>query len=389
VASTKDERYKWIETILIKFHYVRLKKQQKGVIVHFICKITNYSRQQVTRLIEQYVTHGKIVRRQNTVNGFKKKYSAVDIVLLAKMDERHNQPNGAAVKKLCERMYCVYGDEHYKNLAGISVSHLYNLRQSITYSRQRRHYEKTKYKSSTIGERRKPQSHGEPGYIRIDTVHQGDLDGNKGVYHINATDEVTQFEIVISVSKISERYLIPVLKKIIKAFPFKIQGFHSDNGSEYINKVVEKLLKKLLIEFTKSRPRHSNDNALAESKNGSVVRKIFGYSHIKQKWADKINEFNVNHLNPYLNYHRPCFFSVTEVSKKGKQVKKYPYQQMKTPYEKFKSLENAKQYLKDGVTFDDLDKIALAITDNEAADQLNEERKKLFKIIIEQDRACA
>ena len=68
------------------------------------------------------------------------------------------------------------------------------------------------------------------------------------------------------------------------------------NGSEYINKQVAKLLEKLLIEFTKSRARQTNDNALAESKNASIVRKYLGYSHIPQKWAPLINEFNQTYL---------------------------------------------------------------------------------------------
>ena len=156
------------------------------------------------------------------------------------------------------------------------MSHLYNLRKSITYTRQRRHFEKTQPKPSKIGERRKPQPHGKPVYIRIDTVHQGDLDKQKGVYHINAVDEVTQFEVMFTVEKISEIYLIPALDQLLETFPFTVLGFHSDNGSEYINKRVAGLLEKLRIEFTKSRSRHSNDNALAESKNGAVVRKLFG-----------------------------------------------------------------------------------------------------------------
>ena len=97
--------------------------------------------------------------------------------------------------------------------------------------------------------------------------------GIKGLYHINAVDEVSQFEIVCAVEKISERYLIPVLEQLLDQFPFIILGFHADNGSEYINRHVVKLLKKLLIELTKSRARHANDNALVESKNGSIIRK--------------------------------------------------------------------------------------------------------------------
>ena len=236
---------------------------------------------------------------------------------------------------------------------------------------------------SKIGERRKPNANGQPGFIRIDSVHQGDQDGVKGVYHINAVDEITQFEVVCTVEKISEHYLIPVLEQLLDTFPFVIKGFHSDNGSEYINKQVAKLLEKLLIEFTKSRARQTNDNALAESKNASIVRKYLGYSHIPQKWAPLINEFNQTYLNPYINYHRPCFFAEVVVDKKGKQRKQYPYKQMMTPYEKLKSLADASSYLKIGTTFKQLDEIAYQINDNKAAERLQKARIKLFQTIFE------
>jgi transposase InsO family protein len=140
----------------------------------------------------------------------------------------------------------------------------------------------------------------------VDTVHQGDLDGSKGVYHINAVDEVTQWEVVGAVAQISEAYLLPVLIAMLEQFPFRILGFHSDNGSEFINHRVAGLLNKLLIEQTKSRPRHSNDNGLAETKNGAVVRKHMGYTHIAAPHAAAIETFYEEHFNEYLNYHRPC-----------------------------------------------------------------------------------
>lgn len=152
-------------------------------------------------------------------------------------------------------------------------------------------------------------------------------------------------------------------------------------GSEYINKRVAELLDKLRIEFTKSRSRHSNDNALAESKNASVVRKILGYSHIPQRWAPLINEFNQQYLNPYINYHRPCFFAETHTDIKGKQRKVYPYENMMTPFDKLKSIHNAENYLKPGVSFEILNQLAHAMSDNQAADQLQKTRQKLFKTI--------
>lgn len=385
ILSDKDDCYRWIQGELVKFHYLTLHRQDKGIVIQYLMKVAGYSRQQITRLIKQYKKTGRLQRRQRTVAGFSKKYAEKDIRLLAAMDERHETPCGQAVKKLCERAHQVFGEEDYAVLSGISVSHLYNLRKSIPYTRQRRHFEKTQSRASNIAERRKPRPNNEPGYIRIDSVHQGDLDGQKGVYHINAIDEVTQFEVVCSVEKISETYLIPILEQLLDTFPFTVQGFHSDNGSEYINKNVAKLLEKLHIEFTKSRSRKTNDNALAESKNGTVVRKQFGYSHIQQHWAPLINVFNHDYLNPYLNYHRPCFFPETKIDEKGKQRKTYLYKNMMTPYDKLRSLSHAEKYLKPGVTFEILDEIAYKISDNQAADQLLKARQKLFKTINEQN----
>jgi transposase InsO family protein len=306
---------------------------------------------------------------------------------LAQTDEAHQTLSGPATKKLFERAYQIYGDSAYERLAFISVSHLYNLRKSDFYQRQRHHFTKTQKSPVQIGERRKPNPQGQPGYIRIDTVHQGDQDKQKGVYHINAVDEVTQFEVICSVEKISENYLIPVLEELLDSFPFAIINFHSDNGSEYINKVVARLLNKLHIAMTKSRARHSNDNALAESKNGSIIRKYLGYVHIAQKWAPLINEFNRKHLTPYINFHRPCYFAEIKIDKNGKEKKTYPYRCMMTPYEKLKSLPDAKSYLKEGISFEDLDRHMLAQTDLQAAKAMKKAQAELFRQIFNEPLA--
>ena len=103
------------------------------------------------------------------------------------------------------------------------------------------------------------------------------------MYHINAVDEVTQWQVVGATAQISEAWLMPVLEAMLAQFPFRILGFHSDNGSEFINHTVAKLLNKLLVEQTKSRPRHSNDNGLAEAKNGAVMSKHMGYEYIASR----------------------------------------------------------------------------------------------------------
>jgi transposase InsO family protein len=379
---TKEKRYEWIAGTLKRTNYFKLSKKDKGPVREYMERMTGYSWSQLKRLIVQYREKRWIGRTASNRHTFAMHYTHSDVLLLAKTDEAHQTLSGPATKKLFERAYQVYGDPAYERLAYISVSHLYNLRKGTFYQRQRRHFTKTQKSAVQIGIRRKPNPQGQPGYIRIDTVHQGDQDKQKGVYHINAVDEVTQFEVICSVEKISENYLIPVLEELLAAFPFVILGFHSDNGSEYINNVVAKLLNKLNIEMTKSRARHSNDNALAESKNGAIVRKYLGYMHIAQKWAPLINEFNRTHLTPYLNFHRPCYFAEIKVDPKGKEKKTYPYRCMMTPYEKLKSLPNAEHYLKEGVRFEELDVQMMAMTDLQAAKALKKAQSELFKQIF-------
>jgi len=379
--ESKDERYRWMEGELVRFRYLTLNKIDKGVVIRYLMKVGGYSRQQVTRLIARYRETGRIRREQKTVAGFRTKYTERDVELLVEMDRRHDTPCGQRIKKLCDRACYVFGEVEYRNLASISVAHLYNLRKSAAYRRRRNHFTKTRPKPSSIGERRKPVPNGKPGYIRIDTVHQGDWDKSKGIYHIDAVDEVTQYQVVCTVEKISERYLIPALEELLAAFPFEIINFHSDNGSEYVNRRVAGLLDKLRVEFTKSRARQTNDNALVEGKNAAVIRKQFGHGHISQRWAEPINEFNREHLNPYNNYHRPCFFPETYLDEKGRRRKRYDYEEMKTPYEKFKSLPESQTCLKPGIVFEELDDASRAKSDNQAADELQAARQRLFDAI--------
>ena len=109
---------------------------------------------------------------------------------------------------------------------------------------------------------------------------------------------------------------------------------------------------------------------MTESKNGSVVRKIFGYSHTPSCFAQRIHLFNQQVLNPYVNYHRPCFFPETHTDAQGRSRKRYRYETMMIPYDKPKPLPEAERYLKPDLSFAILDKIAYAMSDNQAADRL-------------------
>ena len=385
VPGDRGERYRMVEQTLLQFRYQQLDKKSKGVVIRFLMQITGYSRQQLTRHIQRYKRTGQVTCRSSAGNGFQRRYDDRDIRLIAEADERYDCPSGAVLRKYFERGYEQFGQQEYERLRQISVAHLYNLRKSKAYLRRTRTFTKTRPRVAAIGERRKPVTGGKPGFVRVDTVHQGDRYSEKGVYHINCVDEVTQYEAILSTEKISEAYLVPVLEQILDSFPFKILGFHSDNGSEYINYKVAKLLNKLNAKFTKSRPRHSNDNGLVESKNASIVRRHLGYAYIAQKQAERLNEFHVQHLIPFINYHRPCYFPSKEMTPKGKIKKRYRLEDMMTPYEKLKTIANAASFLKPGLTFERLDELAYAVSDDEAADQLNKAKERLFNDINEQD----
>lgn len=390
-AVAADERYSFIARTVKRFGYVQLKRSDKAIVLRFLERVSGYSRQQIARLVKRGSERRAMTKRyRGSRTSFARTYTGADILLLAKTDTLHSTLSGLATKKLMERAYGLFGDVRYQRLADISVAHLYNLRKRPSYQHQRQVWTKTRPTGIPIGERRAPAPNNRPGYLRVDSVHQGDQDGIKGVYHINAVDCVTQYEGVATCERISEAFLIPVLEALLQSFPFVILGFHTDNGSEYINRDVAKLLNKLLIEEqTKSRSRHSNDNAQAESKNGAIVRKHLGYSHIPQRFAAPVNAFCRDYLNPYVNFHRPCLFAETITDAKGKQRKRYPYRLMMTPYEKLKSLPQAETFLKFGVNFEQLEAQARAMSDNDAAEQMNAARSALFKTIFNRSKTAA
>jgi hypothetical protein len=384
-AKGQADLYGWIARTLREQGYKGLPKPGKGLVKRYISKMTGLGRAQVTRLVSQYAETGEVKPKPGRRRRFSSHYTRTDIELLAVVDEAHETLSGPATQKILHRAYHDFADLSYERLSSISVAHIYNLRKDRVYRERRIHIDKTRPTKVSIGERRRPQPNGKPGYIRIDTVHQGDLDGVKGVYHINAVDEVTQWQIVAAVSQISEAWLIPVLERILEQFPFEILGFHSDNGSEFINHTVADLLDKLLIEQTKSRPRRSNDNGLVETKNGSVVRKHMGFGHIACEHADQINTFYEEQFNPYLNFHRPCGVPELKTDQRGKTRRIYKW--YATPWEMLRHLPGLAGFLKEDITVEKLDRLADAQSDTQAAIAMQKAKQKLFAGIRERKTA--
>jgi transposase InsO family protein len=373
------EVYGWVESLLVAQEFLQQDKKQRGTIRAYVEKVTGLSSAQVTRLIRKFKEVGSVEAKGYPRRAFTRKYTDGDIRLLAEVDRAHERLSGPATRHILEREYTCFGKAEYVRLAKISNGHLYNLRASTGYRKQLAVYEPTRPTPVSIGERRRPEPQGRPGYLRVDTVHQGDWDGSKGVYHINAVDAVTQWQVVGCASRISEAYLQPVLEAILHQFPFRILGFHSDNGSEYVNRDVARLLEKLRIEFTKSRANRSQDNALVEGKNGAVIRKLIGYGHIAGEHAEALQKFYTAHLNPYLNFHRPCGFATVSYDARGKRKRKYKIADYATPYEKLKALPQMADYLKNNVGVAQLDQQATRMSDTECAKKMAAAKATLLR----------
>jgi len=384
-AAAEDDqgRYRWIDAVLWRLDYRVLRRADRGLVLAYLRRLSGYSRAQVTRLVSRWVA-GEPLRKNYRApqHAFARRYTATDVALLAEVDRAMGTLSGPATACVLRRQRDVFGDARFARLGSISVAHLYNLRKAAGYREQRVVLTKTRGdKATVIGVRKAPTPDGRPGFVRIDSVHQGDHDGIKGLYHINAVDCLTQWEVVASVQTICEAHLLPVIEHMLEQFPFEILGFHADNGSEYINHRVARLLDKLRIEFTRSRPRTSNDNALAETKNGAVVRKVFGYSHIPQRHASRFNTFCVEYLNPFLNFHRPCLFAteVADPNKPGRIKRVYRPRDAMTPLDKLSALPMAQSCLREGITLEHLHQLARALSDVQAAEELNEARAALFR----------
>jgi hypothetical protein len=372
----REEMYGWTEQTLVRHCYTALSRREKGLLRQYVARMTGLSRAQVTRLIAGYAENGRVKASPYQRRKFASRYQKADMELLAYVDKSHGNLSGPATKRILEREYSEYGQSAYERISGISVAQIYRFRNSETYRKRNTSYQPTRPTPIPIGERRKPRPQGRPGYLRIDTVHQGDRDGQKGLYHINAVDEVTQWEIVAATAQISERWLIPVLEQLLEQFPFTIRGFHSDNGSEFINYTVARLLDKLLIEQTKSRAHRTGDNGLVESKNGAVVRKHLGFGHIGAQHAEAVDQFHRRHLNPYINFHRPC--AVAEIVEEPNGKRRRVYRRWATPLEIFSQTPQCESDLKSGVSMDSLRQFAQQQTDTEAAIAMQRAKQKLL-----------
>ncbi len=173
--------------VLRRFDYRQLGRAERGVVLVYLQRLSGYSRAQMTRLVSRWMSRKALVKNyRRPEHAFARRYNAADVALLVEVDQAMDTISGPATACVLRRQRDVFGDTRFERLGSISVGHLYNLRNSAGYRARRVVLTKTRpTKAITIGVRKAPAPEGRAGFIRIDSVHQGDLDGTKGLYHIS------------------------------------------------------------------------------------------------------------------------------------------------------------------------------------------------------------
>jgi hypothetical protein len=348
ISQERTAVYGFVEQVLNAQEYCRLNKGRKGMVRRLLVKTTGYSRAQVTRLIARWAKSRCVIAGLPRRRRFPTRYTAVDVALLARLDAAHEDLSGPAVKHILKREYEVFGKAEYARLAGLSVSHIYNLRRSPGYRDVRVWVRQKSTPPLNTGTERIP------GYLSFRTVRKANPAGDDALCQITATDDVTKWTVTGCVQTLSERQLIPVLEAMLHQVPFQIRGCRCDKDS--------RLLSNLLMQFTATRPYSKADTWF----DGNLA----GAGH-----ADSTQKFFTAHFNPYVNYHRPCGFAAVKSKLHRSRIGRAEFYQ--TPYEKLLSLPNWQDYLKPGITPALLQWRAGRLSDTESAEQMQSARLAL------------
>ncbi len=370
----KSEGRKWLEKLLRFHNYFKLSKKEKGTIIDYASIVLCLSQDRVKKLCSIWHNTGRIERQKYKRTHSHNKYTREDIALVYETRDLH-QTNGNAIKKILVDEYIIYRDTSYINIKDISVSYIY-----VLLGKNSHNLRGTASINAAIGIRQALSKDGLPGHISIDSVHQKENNEDKELYYINVVDYHTQWQRIYIVTAISQRYLAPVLKDILKYFPFKITEFHSDNGSEFINKVISNILNRMHVKQLKSRSFRSEDNGQVETKN-TIIRKEMGYTPIDSKYIPQLDTFFKDYYDEYLNYHHPCGFPEIKIDDKGRIRKKYKQSDYMTPYQRLKFIDPKGKSLKKEFSFKEMDNIELRYSHNQYMKLVQIQKHEILKDI--------
>ena len=383
-GTGRKQIYALLERVLRTQKYLGLAKKDKGIVRRYLVKISGLSKAQITRLIARWRERGVIEPRASRRHRFPHRYTPADIQLLAETDAAHEGLSAPAVRRILEREFKVHRQAQYERRASISASHIYNLRRTRAYREHHVHHTKTRASAVSIGERRKPDPRGQPGFVRVDTVHQGESPKGKG----SLSHQCCRHSDAMAGRGLLRNHL---------RGPF-IASFRGDTASIPLPYPGLSFRQRLGVSQLQGAET-------VEQIIGPGVHQVAGQSYHRQRFGGRQKRRGgtqahrtrtdrgpscrrgaallhgrfqpLFELSP-LNYHRPCGFATIELSDNGKRRRRYRLNDYRTPYEKLLSLNDWESYLKEGVSAARLEQQALRMSDTECALRMQQRKRKLL-----------
>jgi hypothetical protein len=318
--------------------YQGLRKEIRGIMLNHVCAITGYNRKYViTRLNHCHTKKHK--RKPGRPSVYKQDFIVKPLIKIWKAAEH---PCSVRLKTIIREWLPFMEDELHpaikRLLLKMSPATIDRVLRPHRIKNNRRRHCRTKpgkIIKSRIPIKLNQWDERRPGFLEADTVaHCGGSLCGEYVNTIDTVDIATGWTEQRAIFGKSAHQVVEQIQDIEQMLPFKMRGFDSDNGCEFLNKTLIKYFvhrPKDPVQFTRSRPYHKNDNAHVEQKNWTHVRYWFGYKRFDNPAV--IDAFNDLYRNEWRLYHNFFLPSVKLVSKErvgARWVKKHDAPQ--TPF---------------------------------------------------------
>lgn len=331
----------------ISQRYLQSDKAEKQKILDEFCKVCSYNRKYAIRILNNYVrVSDKSKLTEVRKAGRKKQYHTRGVKEFLKVLRK--KTNLICSKRLKPAIALWIG--YYKKNNDLSQKDEALLKQisPATIDRVIREFRgqfgkkglSTTRPGSMIRElvpiRTNQWDENRPGFIEVDLVaHCGSSVSGQYVNTLNSVDIATGWNSMRAVWGKGEANTRKAIREIELSLPFKIRGFDSDNGKEFLNYHLLRYFKnrKEPVSYTRARAYNKNDNSHIEEKNWTRVRQYVGYDRMENPLQlELLNDLYLNALIDFINYFLPSMKLKSKIRKGSKLIKKYDKAQ--TPFQR-------------------------------------------------------
>ncbi len=326
----------------VKPRYLKASKKEKGGILDEFCFNAGYNRKYAINILQAKCDYRRVKRE-----GRKKRkaiYKSATMAIVVKIWEWLEYPCGqrlqpvlASTAEALERFKEIQLNDIIRNdLKTISSKTLdRRLKRERQVRKLNRNRGTTRHGSllkSSIPIRITDWDTDQVGYLEMDTVdHNGGDPSGERVYSLDMTEIYSGWSEQVAVMGKSETGIVGAVELVKKNIPFKVLGFDSDTGSEFVNWHMVRYCDRNKIFFTRSRPDRKNDNAYVEQKNNTHIRQWLGYGRYDTIEQIKlINDLYRNELRLFNNFFRPVM-KIKSKEKINNSVCRKKYDAAKTP----------------------------------------------------------